>query len=118
MRVHTAYCVFHLHSKDILAFVYIVAGKFLLPNHAPLMNTFHVTIMCGVRSKRAPTVATFKWSLAAVLTNVSSENGRRCEGFHAVRALVRSLTAVYSHVLVQTRRLETEKCHLVFTCVY
>ena len=69
------------------------------------MRASHVTIMCGVRGERTFTMLALEWLLPTMLTNVGTQNGRRREGFNAVRTFIRSFATMYSHMLVKTGRL-------------
>lgn len=86
-----------------------------------VMIASHVTVVRRVRGERAPAMSAFEWLLAAVLTDMSAQNGRSSEAFHAVRASVWLLSAVNPQVLVETRRLrETFPafCTLVWTIFF
>ena len=39
-----------------------------------LVHASHVTVVCGVRSKRASAVTTLKWLLAAVLADMRAQD--------------------------------------------
>lgn len=78
----------------------------------------HVTIMRRMRGKRSPAISAFEWLLAAVLTDMRTQNGGGREAFDAMWASVGPLSTVNPHVLVEARRLgETFPafCALVWT---
>lgn len=94
-----------MHVDMKLQFVRLRKSLSAVFTHAWLflgVRATHVTIMRRVRSERALTMLALEWLLSAVLTYVRAQYRRGSKSLDAVRTFVRSLTAVHSHMLVET----------------
>lgn len=104
-----------VHVNVELQFVRLRESFSTILTHARFLfsvSSTHVTVMSRVWGKGSSAVPTLEGLLTAMLTDVCAQNRRSSESLDTVWTLVRSLTAVNSHMFVEAGWLwETFAAH-------